>query len=341
MNDKETYHSLDFSTKRYLPYTIMTELIILDDGLDRLPSLISHSGEQAASACLEFFTAHIRNPNTRRAYARTLSDFSDWCSKHSLRLENLNPVHVASYIEQMTKKYEVVSVKQSLAAIRGLFNFLVVRQAMSSNPAMSVRAPRFSRKKGKTPIPSHDEARKLLESISSDSIVGLRDRALIATMLYSFARVGAALSLQVGDYFPQGKRWWLRLHEKGGKEHEMPAHHCLEAYLDGYIEAAGIGDQKKSPLFRSMRGRAGIVSPAPMRQADAWRMIRKRALVAGIDTELCCHSFRAFGITAYLENGGTLEKAQTMAAHESPRTTKLYDRTSDTVSLDEVEKIVV
>jgi len=327
--------------KHWSTNAVMTDLIILEDTLDRVPSLISHSGEQAVSACLEFFTAHIRNPNTRRAYARTLSDFSDWCSAHGLRLESLKPVHIAAYIEQMTKEYEVVSVKQSLAAIRGLFDFMVVRQAMPSNPAMSVRAPRFSRKKGKTPIPSHEEARKLLESIPSDSIMGLRDRALIATMLYSFARVGAALSLQVGDYFPQGKRWWLRLHEKGGKEHEMPAHHCLEEYLDAYIEAAGIGDQKKSPLFRSMRGRVDRISDARMRQADAWRMIRKRALMAGIDTELCCHSFRAFGITAYLENGGTLEKAQTMAAHESPHTTKLYDRTSDTVSLDEVEKIVV
>lgn len=319
----------------------MTELIILDDTLNRPPSLISHSGEQTASACLEFFTAHIRNPNTRRAYARTLSDFSNWCSQHSLRLENLKPVHVAAYIEQMTKKYEVVSVKQSLAAIRGLFDFLVVRQAMPSNPAMSVRAPRFSRKKGKTPIPSHEEARWLLESIPDDSILGLRDRALIATMLYSFARVGAALSLQVGDYFPQGKRWWLRLHEKGGKEHEMPVHHCLEEYLDAYIEAAGIGEEKKTPLFRSMRGRGDQISSTNMTQSDAWRMIRRRGTSTGIDTSLSCHSFRAFGITAYLENGGTLEKAQTMAAHESPRTTKLYDRTSDTVSLDEVEKIVV
>jgi site-specific recombinase XerD len=109
-----------------------TELIILDDTLNRVPALISHSGEHTASACLEFFTAHIRNPNTRRAYARTLSDFSDWCSQHSLDLKSLKPLHVAAYIEQMTKEYEVVSVKQSLAAIRGLFDFMVVRHAPAS-----------------------------------------------------------------------------------------------------------------------------------------------------------------------------------------------------------------
>jgi len=275
----------------------MTELIILDDTLNRLPSLISHSGEQTASACLEFFTAHIRNPNIRRAYARTLSDFSDWCSQHSLRLESLKPVHVAGYIEQMTKKYEVVSVKQSLAAIRGLFDFLVVRQAMPSNPAMSVRAPRFSRKKGKTPIPSHEEARMLLESIPTDTIRGLRDRALIATMLYSFAR--QLLGYKSGAYFPQGKRWRLCLREKGGKKHEMPAHHCLEEYLDVYIEAAGIGEEKKTPLFRSMRGRGDQISSTSMTQSDAWRMIRRRGTSSGIDTTLSCHSFRAFGITAY------------------------------------------
>ena len=169
--------------------------------------------------------------------------------------------------------------------------------------------------------------------------MGLRDRALIGLMAYSFARVSAAVSMKVEDYYGQGKRWWVRLHEKGGKRHEMPAH--LEAYLDTYLEAARIEEAKKSPLFRSARGRTGELSERAMDRVDVYRMIRRRAQAAGLDADICCHTFRATGITAYLENGGTLENAQAMAAHESPRTTKLYDRTGDDITLDEVERIAI
>ncbi|HTU44498.1 MAG TPA: tyrosine-type recombinase/integrase, partial [Bryobacteraceae bacterium] len=126
-----------------------------------------------------------------------------------------------------------------------------------------------------------------------------------------------------------------RLHEKGGKRHEMPAHHNLEAYLDAYIKAAEIGDAGKSPLFRSAAGRTGMLTERPMHRIDAWNMIQRRTSDAGLKTRIGCHSFRATGITAYLDNGGTLENAQLMAAHESPRTTKLYDRTGDQITLDE------
>jgi integrase len=169
----------------------------------------------------------------------------------------------------------------------------------------------------------------------------LRDRALIAVMTFALARVGAVVAMRVEDYFANGKRWWVRLHEKGGKRHEMPAHHKLEAFLDDYIKAAGIGDEGKSPLFRSAARRTGTLTATAMHRIDAWRMIQRRAAQAGLEVHIGCHTFRATGITAYLENGGTLEKAQAMAAHESPRTTKLYDRTGDEITLDEVERIVI
>ena len=139
----------------------------------------------------------------------------------------------------------------------------------------------------------------------------------------------------------KGKRWWVRLHEKGGKRHEMPAHHNLEAYLDAYIEAAGIRDGGKSPLFRSAVGRTGTLTATAMNRVDAWRMVQRRAAELGTRARIGCHTFRATGITAYLEAGGTLENAQAMAAHESPRTTKLYDRTGDEITLDEVERITI
>lgn len=149
--------------------------------------------------------------------------------------------------------------------------------------------------------------------------------------------------MKVEDYYPQGKRWWLRLHEKGGKRHDVPCHHLLEEYLDAYLTAANLWDQKKGPIFRTLTsGEAGRpLSLDPMAQSNAWRMIRRRAKAAGIETQIGYHTFRATGITAYLENGGTLEHAQQIAAHESPRTTKLYDRTSDQISLDEIERIAI
>src|ERR1700683_377488 len=124
------------------------------------------------------------------------------------------------------------------------------------------------------------------------------------------------------------------------KRHEVPAHHNAEAYLDAYLDAAGIRDNNKSPLFRSVDNRRKLTAN-PLTRTDVLRMVKRRALEAGLPSSTCCHTFRATGITAYLENGGTIENAQTIAAHESPRTTKLYDRTSDEITLDEVERIAI
>ena len=169
----------------------------------------------------------------------------------------------------------------------------------------------------------------------------LRDRALIGLMVYTFARVGAAIGMRIEDVYVQGRRTWVRLHEKGGKEHEMPCHHNLDEYLHAYIDQAPLGGDKKGFLFRSAKGRSGVLSDNPMSQADVYRMIGRRAAAAAVATKIGCHSFRATGITEYLRNGGKLEIAQQMANHESSRTTGLYDRRQDQVSLDEVERILI
>ena len=147
----------------------------------------------------------------------------------------------------------------------------------------------------------------------------LRDRALIATLTYSFARITAALKMKVEDLRPHGAGWLLRLHEKGGKQHAMPCHHALAEALHAYIDAAGIAEDRKGWLFRtSPRHNATVLTDQPMTQADAWRMIRRRAAAAGIHAPIGNHTFRATGITAYLGNGGALEHAQAMAATRAP-----------------------
>ena len=199
-------------------------------------------------------------------------------------------------------------------------------------------------RRGKTPVISADETRRLLDHIGGDDVLALRDRALVATMVFSFARIGAVVAMRVRDYFQHGRRHRLRLHEKGGKQHEVPAHHRVEEYLDAYLEAAGIGPEKDSPLFRAAaparQGRG--LGARGLSRFDATRAVQRRARQAGLGVDgLCSHTFRATGITVFLSNGGALEDAQAIAAHESPTTTRLYDRRGEEISLHEIERIVI
>ena len=190
-------------------------------GFTALPPAIVSAGEQASRRFIEFFTANIRNKNTRAAYARAVSQFFDWCGKRKLTLSKLEPVIVAAYIEELQKHQSAPSVKQNLAAIRMLFDYLVIGQVIPMNPAASVRGPKHVVKRGKTPVLTAEQARLLLDSIDISTLIGLRDRALIGVMVFSFARVSAVTTMRVEDYYQNGKRWWFRLHEKGGKRHEV------------------------------------------------------------------------------------------------------------------------
>jgi site-specific recombinase XerD len=307
-----------------------------------LPAILTSAGLDATTRFVEYFTAHIRNPHTRRAYFRNALTFLRWCEARGLcSLAEVKPVTVAAYVELLQHSHAKPTVKQHLATIRMLFDWLVTGQVVPVNPAHAVRGPKHVVTSGKTPVLTAEETRDLFASIKPETVVDKRDRALLATMFFTFARVGAVVAMSVEDYYPQGKRYWLRFHEKGGKEHVMPAHHTLEEYLDAYLHAAAIASDGKGPLFRTAAATADTLTRKPMRPADVWRMVRRRAGKAGIKTRIGCHSFRATGITNYLEHNGTLEKAQQMASHASPRTTKLYDRTNDRVTLDEVEKITL
>ena len=300
--------------------------------------------EKAADRFFGFFTAHIRNLNTRRAYYKAACRFSEWCEGRGLcKLAYVKPPHVAAYIEWLGAPepkgagLSKPTVKQHLAALRMLFDWLVVGHVLDVNPAHAVRGPKHVTKKGRTPVLEREEARALFSVIDTANLTGLRDRALIGIMIYTFARVGAVLQMNVGDYFSQGRRGWLRFHEKGGKEHEAPCIPKLEVFLDEYIAAAGIAADVNGPLFRTTGRSTG--TPHRMKQQDAYRMIERRAGQAGIKTKVGNHSMRATGITDYLKHEGTLENAQQMANHSSPRTTKLYDRRNEEASLDEYAKV--
>src|SRR6266700_1373705 len=303
-----------------------------------LSALVAAAGERASMRFLEFFAANVRNPHTRRAYARAAEEFLAWCaSVGASSIAAVRPVHVAAWIEASTRELAAPSVKQRLAALRHLFDWLVNGQVVPVNPAHTVRGPRHVVTTGQTPVLDPAEARALLDSIDVSAHSGLRERL----MVYSFARIGAALGMAVEDVYTQNRRLWVRLREKGGKRHSMPCRHKLDEYLVAYLDGAGLRDDPKGPLFRTIGRGTGKLTRTVLPQANAYAMIGRRAAAAGIETKLGNHSFRATGITAYLKNGGTLEKAAAMANHASTRTTQLYDRRRDELSLDEVERIRV
>jgi site-specific recombinase XerD len=306
------------------------------------PILVVVAGERAQTRFWEFFAAQIRNNHTRRAYAQAVREFLAWCGRAGVAsITDVQPLHVAAYVEQLGRERSAPTVKQRLAAIKHLFDWLVTCRVMPVNPASSVRGPAHSVKRGKTPVLDPAEARALLDSIDVTTPIGLRDRALIGLMVYSFSRIGAAVAMKVEDVCVQNRRLWVRLHEKGDKRHEMPCHHNLEVYLHAYIDGCGLARDPKGALFRTIGRGTGDLTTTPLPQANAYAMIRRRAAAAGIATKIGNHTFRATGITAYLKNGGTLEKAAAMANHSSTRTTQLYDRRSDEVSLDEVERVAI
>ncbi len=300
-----------------------------------VPAIVSCADQRTYDRYLEFFAAHIRNVNTRAAYSTAAVKFFGWCERHGIaELETIRRLHVAAYIEELTLALAAPTVKQNLAALRMLFDYLGVPR---DNPVEGVRGPKHVVRMGRTPVLSAEQARTLLASIDINTIAGRRDAALISLMVYTFARVSAAVGVQIEDYHFHGARRWVRLHEKGSREHSVPLHHRAEEAIDAYVTAAGLSGLK-GPLFRTI-DRHGKLSSAGMTRFTAWEMVKRRAKAAGIVGDVTNHTFRATGITVYLENGGTIENARNIAAHASIKTTQTYDRRSEAITLDEISRI--
>jgi site-specific recombinase XerD len=319
-----------------------TSLVVVESPAQLLPLSVQQS-PQAARTFFEFFASTLPNSNTRAAYGRDIRRFFEWCAGHGYDPLNVTPIHLAGYREVLARAVEPTTVKRHFSALRSLYAWWVEKGVLPSNPVREVKTEKVSRSEGKTPALDVEQVRHLLESFETGaetiSVVRLRDRALIAVMAYSFARVQAVVSLKVRDYAPQGRRSVLRLAEKGGKQREVPVHHKLEEYLDAYVESAGIGGAKETPLFRAALGKTGVLSERPLDRRDAYEMIKRRLKDAGIRGNYSCHSFRATGITTFLENGGSLETAQWIAGHADSRTTKLYDRRNQRAALEDLERV--
>jgi integrase/recombinase XerD len=311
-----------------------------------VPAIVAVAGAAAMFARDECFSAEIPNANTRTAYLRNVRRFLAWCQEREVELGRIAPGMVGQYLHQLeirpSVKASPTTKKQHLAAIREFFDKLVVRHAILLNPAASDRTEKYDVIEGKTPEIGIEQARKLLRSIDASNVVGIRDRAAIAIMIYTAARVGAVAKLTMKNFDHDGTQWTLRFAEKGGKSREIPVRHDLERFLLGYLEMAGLKDEPKdAPLFRTTVRRTRILTSNAMTAVDMCRMVKRRMKAAGLSARLSPHSFRVTTITDLLTQGVPLDDVQHLAGHTDARTTKLYDRRDKKVTRNIVEQISV
>lgn len=312
------------------------------DGIE-VPVIIADAGGNARYAYAEFFGDQIASNYTRRAYRHAVDRFLLWCEAEGLELARIPPGAVGHYIRNLTTSKSKAAAKPTqklhLAALRKFFDAMVQRHAIVLNPASTVRGPVVRNVTGKTPATDPAQARALLHSIDTSDVVGLRDRAILATLMYTACRAGAVAKLRLCDFYTDGRQYYLKFDEKGGLDRQIPCRHDLQGYIEEYIAAAPCGPD--APLFRAARGRTHRLSERPLQAKDIHRMVKRRLTAAGLPSILTCHSFRATTATDLLQQGVPLEDVQELLGHADPRTTRLYDRRDRTVTRNVVERISI
>lgn len=305
-----------------------------------VPSLVDHAGNAARFAWDEFFYAEHHNPHTQKAYLREVRRFLNWCEQQGAELPTITPGQVGLYLVSLGGSPAKRNL--ALAALRGFFDRLVQRHVVILNPAASVRGVKDQVIEGKTPEITIVQARALLASVDVSHVIGLRDRAILATLAYTACRAGAVAKLRIGDFQYDGVQFVLRFQEKGGKSREIPVRHDLEGFIRAYLDAAElVGQPKDSPLFRSSNGRSRKLEAGSLTSKRICELVKRRLKDAGLPSRLSPHSFRVTAITDLLTQGVPLEDVQYLAGHAEPRTTGLYDRRQKRVTRNIVERISI
>jgi site-specific recombinase XerD len=305
-----------------------------------LPELIERAGGAARFAWEEFFYAEHHNRHTQRAYERAVRRFLAWAEGQGVELAAITPGMVGQYFVGLGSS--PAKRNQHLAALRGFFDRLVNRHVVILNPAASVKGVKEQVIEGKTPEITVEQARTLLRSVDTGHVVGLRDRAILATLAYTACRAGAVAKLRLGDFQDDGSQYVLRFQEKGGKSREIPVRHDLEGFILAYVDAAGLaGEPKDTPLFRASNGRSRKLAARPLGTERICELVKRRLKDAGLPSRLSPHSFRVTAITSLLEQGVPMEDVQYLAGHSEPRTTTLYDRRKKRVTRNIVERIPI
>jgi site-specific recombinase XerD len=317
-----------------------------------LPALVERTGPAGRFAWDEFFYAEHPNPHTQKAYMAAVKRFLRWAEEQGVELPAITPGMIGQYLAALGGS--AAKRNLHLSALRGFFDRLVNRHVVILNPAATVKGVKDEVIEGKTPEITLEQARTLLASIqvakllgSSQGgaverplLVGLRDRAIIATLKFTACRAGAVAKLRLGDFQHDGAQYVLRFQEKGGKSREIPVRHDLEGYIRAYLDVAGItAANKDRPLFRSTQRRTGQLTGNAMTSKAICELVKRRLKDAGLPARLSPHSFRVAAVTDLLTQGVPLEDVQYLAGHSEPRTTALYDRRQKRVTRNIVERI--
>lgn len=306
-----------------------------------LPMLVERAGPAGRFAWDEFFYAEHHNPHTQKAYLRAVRRFLAWAETQGVELPAITPGMLGQYLVALGGSPSKRNLH--LSALRGFFDRLVNRHVVILNPAASVKGIKDTVVEGKTPEITVDQARTLLASVDTPSLMGLRDKAILATLAYTACRAGAVAKLRLGDFQFDGVQFVLRFQEKGGKSREIPVRHDLEGFIRVYIEEAKIaGEGKDSPLFRAgTNGTSKALTALPLTSKRICELVKRRLRDAGLPSRLSPHSFRVAAITDLLTQGVPLEDVQYLAGHAEPRTTGLYDRRQKKVTRNIVERISI
>lgn len=305
-----------------------------------LPALVERAGGAARFAWDEFFYAEHHNPHTQKAYMAATKRFLAWCEGQGVELPTVTPGMVGQYLVGLGGS--AAKRNLHLAALRGFFDRLVQRHVVILNPAASVRGVKDQVIEGKTPEITIAQARALLASVDTSHIVGLRDRAILATLAYTACRAGAVAKLRFQDFQSDGTQFVLRFQEKGGKSREIPVRHDLEGFIRAYLDATSLASEPKDrPLFRSTLRRTKQLTGNPLTTKSICELVKRRLKDAGLPSRLSPHSFRVTAITDLLTQGVPLEDVQYLAGHAEPRTTGLYDRRQKRVTRNIVERISI
>lgn len=314
--------------------------VVVFTSASSLPVLVERAGNAGRFAWDEFFYAEHHNPHTQTAYLRAVRRFLAWAEGQGVELAAITPGMVGQYLVALGGS--AAKRNLALAALRGFFDRLVQRHVVILNPAASVKGVKEQVIEGKTPEITIEQARTLLASVDVSHVVGLRDRAILATLAYTACRAGAVAKLRLGDFPHDGTQYVLRFQEKGGKSREIPVRHDLEGFIRAYVDAAGIAvEPRDRPLFRVSNGKTKRLGDGPMSSKTICELVKRRLKDAGLPLRLSPHSFRVTAITDLLSQGVRLEDVQYLAGHAEPRTTGLYDRRQKKVTRNIVERISI
>jgi site-specific recombinase XerD len=270
---------------------------------------------------------NIRNPNTKRAYQNAIKDFMLFAGiKHPEEFRLVTPAHVIAWREGLGERVlNGTTIRHRMAALSSLFQYLCDKNAVTHNPVKGVKRPRSEAEEGKTPALADHQARKLLVAPAEKSLKGLRDRAILATLLYHALRREELCKLTVRDFMHErGGVRHLRVSGKGEKTRYVPLHGIARDLVEDYLNKSGHGGNDKGALFRPLRNAHGGGREKAITSDGVYKLVRKYSALLGF--EIGAHALRATAATNALDHNADIAKVQEWLGHSNIATTRLYDR---------------